>query len=96
VQKRQLAFVSGHSEPPGPGRNSAGLGVFRYRTSCGTVYGHTGNTFGYTQFISSSLDGRRSAVVSVNGQYHPAGLAGRRVFTTLRRAYLRAVCASLA
>ena len=28
---------------PGPGRNAAGLALFRYRTRCGKVYGHTGN-----------------------------------------------------
>ena len=40
------------SEPPGPGKNSAGLGIFRYETRCGTVWGHTGNYPGYTQFAA--------------------------------------------
>src|SRR5262249_28723322 len=31
-------FVRGSSSPPGPGRNAAGIGIFRYRTKCGTVY----------------------------------------------------------
>ncbi len=44
----------GNSEPTGPGKNSAGLGVFRYETRCGTVWGHTGNFFGYTQFMAAS------------------------------------------
>jgi D-alanyl-D-alanine carboxypeptidase len=68
VQAHQLRFVRGSSGPPGPGQNFAGLAIFRYRTRCGTIYGHTGNTPGYTQFIASTLDGRRSVVVSVNGQ----------------------------
>jgi D-alanyl-D-alanine carboxypeptidase len=68
VQAQQLRFVRGSSGPPGPGQNFAGLAIFRYRTRCGTIYGHTGNTPGYTQFIASTLDGRRSVVVSVNGQ----------------------------
>ena len=48
----QFKFRAGSSEPPGPGTNSAGLAVFRYQTKCGTVYGHTGNTAGFTQFIA--------------------------------------------
>jgi D-alanyl-D-alanine carboxypeptidase len=37
VQKQQLQFVAGNSEPIGPGTNSAGLAIFRYHTRCGTV-----------------------------------------------------------
>ena len=58
TQDQQLQLVDGHSEPTGPGSNRAGLGIFRYRTKCGTVYGHTGNFPGYTQFLASTLDGR--------------------------------------
>jgi D-alanyl-D-alanine carboxypeptidase len=64
AQAKQLRFVRGTSGPPGPGQNFAGLAIFRYRTRCGTIYGHTGNTLGYTQFIASTLDGRRSVVVN--------------------------------
>jgi D-alanyl-D-alanine carboxypeptidase len=49
VQQRRLLLEGGGSEPPGPGKNSAGLAVFRYETKCGTVWGHTGYTPGYTQ-----------------------------------------------
>ena len=42
VQREQLHFVAGSSSPDGPGMDSAGLGVYRYVTRCGTVYGHTG------------------------------------------------------
>ena len=83
----------GKSEPPGPGVNSAGLALFRYETTCGTVYGHTGNTAGYTQFIAATADGRRSVVVSINGQITPERDETR--FTELRRIYELAVCAAL-
>jgi D-alanyl-D-alanine carboxypeptidase len=93
TQAQQFTFRAGSSEPPGPGTNSAGLAVFRYRTSCGTVYGHTGNTPGYTQFIASSRDGKRSTVVSINSQLTPDRNAKR--FAELRRIYGLAVCAAL-
>ena len=65
LQSRQLRFVrGGRSSPPGPGANSAGLAVFRYRTRCGTVYGHTGNYPGYVQFMAATRDGRRSVTSS--------------------------------
>ena len=73
--------------------NSAGLALFRYETPCGTVYGHTGNTTGYTQFIASTADGRRSVVVSINGQITPDRDEER--FAELRRIYELAVCAAL-
>ena len=92
LQRRVLE--GGSSEPPGPGYNSAGLAVFRYQTKCGTVWGHTGNTPGYTQFMAASPDGSRSVVVSVNEQLTPiAGAPG--AFDALRRAEGRAVCAAL-
>ena len=96
VQAEQLRFVRGDSGPPGPGQNFAGLAIFRYRTRCGTVYGHTGNTFGYTQFTASTLDGRRSVVVSVNAQLNDASppplLAA---FRFLRKLEEDAVCSAL-
>jgi D-alanyl-D-alanine carboxypeptidase len=73
--------------------NSAGLALFRYETTCGTVYGHTGNTAGYTQFIAATADGRRSVVVSINGQITPERDEER--FAELRRIYELAVCAAL-
>jgi D-alanyl-D-alanine carboxypeptidase len=67
LQRQQLRFVSGgESSPPGPGENSAGLAVFRYRTRCGTVYGHTGNFPGYVQFAAASRDGSRAVTTSLN------------------------------
>ena len=90
----QFRFRPGSSEPPGPGKNAAGLSIFRYKTSCGTVYGHTGNTPGYVQFIAATLDGSRSVTVSTNAQITPNTDAGR--FAQLRRIYRLAVCAALA
>ena len=90
----QFKFVAGSSEPPGPGKNSVGLGIFRYQTRCGTVYGHTGNTAGYTQFIAASSNGARSVVVSINAQITPT--VDRQRFKELRDLYTLAVCAALA
>lgn len=80
------------SEPPGPGENDAGLALFRYRTGCGTVYGHTGNTPGYTQFMAATRDGSRSVVVAVNRQANPE--VAPEVFDALREVYGLAVCAA--
>ncbi|MDH6546650.1 serine hydrolase domain-containing protein [Streptomyces sp. SAI-041] len=66
--EQQRQWVEGASEPAGPGRNSAGLAVFRYETRCGVVLGHTGNTLGYTQLIAATPDGRRSLTFSVTAQ----------------------------
>ena len=90
----QMHFVPGSSEPTGAGVNAAGLGIFRYRTRCGTVYGHTGNTAGYTQFVAASANGSRSAVVSINAQITPT--VSPLKFPALRRIYTLAVCAALA
>ncbi len=65
-QRQQLRFVPGSSSPAGPGTNSAGLGIFRYQTRCGTVYGHTGNFPGYTQWAAATRSGRRSVTTSLN------------------------------
>ena len=90
----QFTFVPGSSEPTGPGVNSAGLAIFRYRTRCGTVYGHTGNTAGFTQLIAANASGTRSTVVSVNAQITPKSNAKR--FSELRAIYTLAVCSALA
>ena len=61
------------ADPKGPGENAAGLAVFRYRTECGTVFGHTGNIPGYTQFMAATKDGRNSVVVSATEQLSAEG-----------------------
>ncbi len=65
-RRQQFRFVRGSSSPAGPGTNSAGLAIFRYRTRCGTVYGHTGNFPGYTQWAAATANGRRSVTTSLN------------------------------
>jgi D-alanyl-D-alanine carboxypeptidase len=96
TQAKQRRVIEGaSSDPPGPGKNSAGLAIFRYETRCGTVWGHTGNTAGYTQFAAGSADGRRSVTVSINAQHTPT-IGSPVVFKALRRAEGLAVCAALA
>jgi len=91
LQREQLRFVpGGKSSPPGPGRNAAGLAVFRYRTRCGTVYGHTGNFPGYVQFAAASRDGSRALTTSLNIAA-PTG----RLLARLRAMQQTAVCALL-
>ena len=94
VQAAQLQFLAGgKSGPPGPGINSAGLGIFRYETRCGTVFGHTGNMPGYTTFVAASPDGRRSVAFAVNTQLSPT--TAPRAFARLRNVEALAVCAAL-
>ncbi len=93
TRQAQFQFVPGNSEPPGPGINEAGLAVFRYSTPCGTVYGHTGNTAGYTQFAAASRDGSRSVTVSASAQITPTTNSG--LFGQLRKIDELAVCAAL-
>lgn len=87
-------FVPGASSPPGPGRNASGLGLFRYTTRCGAVYGHTGSFPGYRQLAATSADGRRSVVFTVNAQLVP-GQGSQPVSRAIRRAQALAVCRAL-
>jgi D-alanyl-D-alanine carboxypeptidase len=89
-RRQQLRFVAGASSPPGPGRNSAGLAIFRYQTRCGTVYGHTGNFPGYVQWAAATADGRRSVTTSLNIAA-PTGA----LLQQLRSLQAAAVCALL-
>ncbi|MBF6619690.1 MAG: beta-lactamase family protein [Patulibacter sp.] len=89
-QREQLRFRPGASSPPGPGRNAAGLALFRYQTRCGTVYGHTGSFPGYTQWIAATRDGKRSVTTTFN-----ASDPSDRVLRQIRRAQESAVCALL-
>jgi D-alanyl-D-alanine carboxypeptidase len=95
IRREQRRFGPGGSEPTGPGENSAGLALFRYRLPCGTVFGHTGNTPGDTQFIAASSDGRRSATVSINQQITPTA-GDPQAFGRLRHVFQLASCAALA
>jgi D-alanyl-D-alanine carboxypeptidase len=90
VRQAQLTFIDGASEPAGPGQNSVGLGIFRYVTRCGTVYGHTGNTSGYTQFAAASPDGTSSLTFSVNAQI--TANTNPAMLSTMRAVEENAVC----
>ena len=92
----QTDFVpGGESEPKGPGENSAGMGLFKYDTRCGTVYGHTGNFPGYTAITVSSPEGRRSFVMLVSTQLDKA--AGvPATFEFWRKTAEDGVCAAFA
>ncbi|MEU3823183.1 serine hydrolase domain-containing protein [Streptomyces sp. NPDC030392] len=69
TRRAQRTFVpGGASQPPGPGANDAGLALYRYTTRCGVVYGHTGNTPGYTQLAAATPDGTRSLTFTATSQ----------------------------
>ena len=89
-QAEQMKFVPGSSSPAGPGTNAAGLALFRYTTSCGVVYGHTGNFPGYVQWAAATADGTRSVTTSLNIPA-PKGALLRQ----LRDVQAKAVCALL-
>lgn len=90
VRNEQHDVVSGESEPAGPGDNAAGLGLFRYDTRCGTVWGHTGSVLGYTQFMAASADGSASVVFTVSTQ-----VGDDELLAQLRDAQELAVCDAL-
>ncbi|MGH7290221.1 MAG: serine hydrolase, partial [Myxococcota bacterium] len=87
-QEQQMQWwPGGESSPPGPGKNSAGLALFRYQTKCGTVYGHTGNFPGYTQFAAATADGSAAVTMSLNIPA-PTG----KLLAQLRQVQTEAVC----
>jgi D-alanyl-D-alanine carboxypeptidase len=87
-QLQQMEFIEGNSGPPGPGVNESGLGLYRYTTPCGVVYGHTGNFRGYTLWAASTADGTRSVTTALNSP-PPAGA----LLDRLREIQSKAVCA---
>jgi D-alanyl-D-alanine carboxypeptidase len=96
IRDQQFEFIpGGKSEPPGPGENAAGLGIFRYDTGCGRMFGHTGSFPGYTQFVAATRNGRRSVTVSANTQLD-VRIGAPGVFDNLRRVFRLAVCAGRA
>ena len=94
--QQDLFIPAGGSEPSGPGANSASMALSRYDSDCGTMFGHTGNFFGHTQFAAASPDGERSATASISLQrtQHSEDQAGS-VFTALVRVEQAAVCYAL-
>lgn len=97
ILEAQRQWVRGSSGPPGPGVNWAGMALFRYRTKCGTVFGHTGNYPGYRVFAASSADGRRSIAWVANSQITAeTPIPGaKRVSALMRKSQLAAVCHAL-
>ncbi|MGH2991196.1 MAG: serine hydrolase domain-containing protein [Solirubrobacterales bacterium] len=94
LRTQQRNFVLGAAgEPPGPAQNSGGLALYRYRTECGTVLGHSGNFPGYTTLMIATPNGRRSAVVTINEQL--AEDTKPETFEHLRRVFELAACAAL-
>lgn len=87
-------FRPGSSSPPGPGTNAAGLGIFRYRTGCGSVYGHTGSFPGYRILLAASPNGKRSVVFVATSQIVP-GQGSPNVAAAITKAQARAVCRAL-
>jgi D-alanyl-D-alanine carboxypeptidase len=94
AQAAQLSFVTDSSDPPGPGTNAADLAVFEYRTSCGTVYEHTGTFPRYTQFGAATLGGGSSVTLTAREQR--SHTVRPEVLAALRHAELLAVCAATA
>jgi D-alanyl-D-alanine carboxypeptidase len=94
TRRAQEDLIIGSSSPPGPGRNRATLGLFRYKTHCGTVFGHTGSFPGYRLFAASSKTGRRSVVFTANAQIVP-GSGSQEASDLIRHAQVDAVCHAL-
>jgi D-alanyl-D-alanine carboxypeptidase len=95
TQQAQRDFIIGSSSPPGPGRNRAGLALFRYKTQCGTVFGHTGSYPGYRLFAATNRAGSRSVVFTVNAQIAPPESGSQEVSDLIRFAQVDAVCHAL-
>ncbi|MDQ0956608.1 D-alanyl-D-alanine carboxypeptidase [Streptomyces sp. B4I13] len=91
--REQRRWIAGASVPAGPGRNAAGLAIFRYTTRCGVVLGHTGNFPGYTQLVAATPDGRRSLTFSLTSQINGVGDPAR--LERLRAIQENFVCALL-
>jgi D-alanyl-D-alanine carboxypeptidase len=89
--RQQRRFIPcATSSPPGPGANAAGLALFRYRSRCGTLFGHTGTFPGYVQWAAATSNGRRSVTSTLNIAA-PKG----RLLSRLRKMQADAVCALL-
>ena len=97
-QAQRNWIAGGESQPAGPGNNSAGMGLFRYKTRCGVMYGHTGSFPGYRVFVASSANGKRSVAFVANAQIlkDTRGIPNsRQVSALIRKAQVAAVCHAL-
>ena len=57
--------------PLDPHGGRSGLGLFEIRSSCGRIWGHDGQFFGYHTLAWSSRDAKRQVVVMVNADPPP-------------------------
>jgi D-alanyl-D-alanine carboxypeptidase len=55
--------------PAGEGY-AAGLGIFRFASACGSLWGHDGSAFSYSSMAVRSEDGSRQAVVALNSNWN--------------------------
>ena len=98
IRRVQRTWLRGESQPAGPGNNWAGMGLFRYSTKCGVMYGHTGSFPGYRVFAASSADGKRSIAFVANAQILSTTQGNpnaKQVSARIRRAQVAAVCHAL-
>ncbi len=98
IKRAQRSWLRGESQPAGPGNNWAGMGLFRYSTKCGVMYGHTGSFPGYRVFAASSADGKRSVAFVANAQILSTTRGNpnaKQVSARIRRAQVAAVCHAL-
>jgi D-alanyl-D-alanine carboxypeptidase len=64
--REMMATVPGAGDPPGPGTNNAGLGIFQWEVSCGEIWGHTGSWPGFRTLGGASGDGDSALAMVVN------------------------------
>lgn len=98
IKRTQRSWRLGESQPAGPGKNQAGLALFRYTTKCGVMFGHTGSFPGYRVFAAASADGKRSIAFVANSQIlkdTKGNPNARQVSAAIRRAQTTAVCHAL-
>ena len=98
IKRAQRQWIKGESQPAGPGNNWAGMGLFRYSTKCGPMYGHTGSFPGYRVFAASSANGKRSIAFVANAQIlartkgNPNAM---KISARIRKMQVAAVCHAL-
>ena len=88
-------FPGGASDPPGPGDNSAGLALFKYRTPCGRCLRAHRQLPGLHPVHGATRNGQASITVSINEQVSPTA-GDPVVFQRLLKAEKTAVCTALA
>lgn len=64
--QEMMDTVPGAGDPPGPGTNNAGLGIFGWEIGCGEIWGHTGSWPGFRTLGGASEDGSSSIGMVVN------------------------------